>query len=67
MPTRTPQRAAKLKALREAVRLGFDALDRGEFKEFKDADELERYLTKITDRTIKQTLSRHSPRKWGIQ
>jgi hypothetical protein len=42
-------------ALREAAQIGFDALDRGEFKEFNDADELERYLNKIADRTIRKS------------
>ena len=57
--------AAKLNALLQAARIGLNALDRGEFKEFKDTDELERYLNKITDPIIKRT--RHSPRKRGIQ
>jgi antitoxin ParD1/3/4 len=68
------QRAAKLDALRQAARVGFDALDRGEFKEFKDADDLERYIKKITDPIIRKSskqcatsTARHSPRKRGIQ
>jgi hypothetical protein len=48
------QREAKLHALREAARVGFDALDRGQFKEFTDTDELERYLNKITDPIIRK-------------
>lgn len=42
----------KLEALRQAARLGFGALDRGEYKEFDDVDELEDYLNKITDEII---------------
>jgi hypothetical protein len=36
--------------------MGFDALDRGEFKEFDDADDLEHYLNKIADRTIRKSV-----------
>jgi antitoxin ParD1/3/4 len=46
---------AKLHALREAARIGFGALDRGEFKEFADADDLGRYLKKIGDQVIKRS------------
>jgi hypothetical protein len=42
-------------ALREAAEMGFDALDRGEFKEFDDADDLERYLNKVAKRTIRKS------------
>jgi hypothetical protein len=41
--------------LREAARMGFGALDRGEFKELDDADDLERYRNKIADRTIRKS------------
>jgi antitoxin ParD1/3/4 len=47
--------AANLDALRRAARVGFDALDRGQFKEFKDVDDLERYINKITDRIIRKS------------
>jgi antitoxin ParD1/3/4 len=46
---------AKLRALREAARIGFGALDRGEFKEFSDADDLGRYLKKIGDHVIERS------------
>jgi antitoxin ParD1/3/4 len=49
------QRAANLETIRQAARLGFDALDRGEFKEFEDVDDLERYLNKITDPIIRKS------------
>ena len=52
------RRAAKLDALRQAARIGLDALDRGEFKEFTDTDELERYLNKITDPIIRKASRR---------
>jgi hypothetical protein len=50
----TEQRAH---ALREAAAIGFGALDRGEFKEFDDPDDLERYLNKVADRIIKKSCS----------
>jgi antitoxin ParD1/3/4 len=50
------QRAAKLDALRQAARVGLNALDRDEFKEFKDVDDLECYLNKITDRIIRKSV-----------
>jgi antitoxin ParD1/3/4 len=43
---------AKLEALREAVRLGLGALDRGEYREFDDVADLEDYINKISDRVI---------------
>jgi antitoxin ParD1/3/4 len=48
----------KLEALREAARLGFGALDRGEYKEFDDVDELEDYLNKVTDQVISKSAKR---------
>jgi hypothetical protein len=41
--------------MREAAQIGFEALDRGEFKEFDNADDLECYLNKIADRTIRKS------------
>jgi antitoxin ParD1/3/4 len=61
MPKRTVPPSAKLKALREAARLGFDALDRGEFKEFSDVGELERYLRNLSDQVIFKRKSPRSP------
>ena len=45
----------KLEALREAARIGLGALERGEYKEFDDVDELEDYLNKITDEVISKS------------
>ena len=42
----------KLEALREAARLGFGAIDRGEFKEFDDVSDLEDYLNKLGEQVI---------------
>jgi antitoxin ParD1/3/4 len=50
---REAEEKAKLHALREAARIGFGALDRGEFKEFANADDLRRYLKKVGDQVIK--------------
>jgi antitoxin ParD1/3/4 len=44
--------AAKLEALREATGVGFGALDRGEFKEFDDIDDLHAYLSDLSEKVI---------------
>lgn len=45
----------KLKALRAAARVGTDALDRGEFREFVDIEELQTYLNDLSERVISRT------------
>jgi antitoxin ParD1/3/4 len=45
----------KLQALRQAVRLGFGALDRGEFREFDDRGSLERYLYALSEEVISKS------------
>lgn len=52
---REAQEKGKLDALREAARLGFGALDRGEFKQFDDADDLEHYLNELSDEVISKS------------
>ena len=47
--------AGKLEALREAARIGVDALDRGEFREFADTDELQAYLNDLSEKVISKT------------
>lgn len=42
----------KLEALREAARLGFGALDRGEFQQFDEPEELEDYLNELSERAV---------------
>ena len=42
--------AAKLEALRAAVQVGIDALDRGDYVEFSDAKSLDAHLRKLADR-----------------
>ena len=49
---REAEDAAKLKVLRKAARTGFDALDRGEFKEFDSIDDLQAYLNAVSEKII---------------
>jgi antitoxin ParD1/3/4 len=49
---REAEDATKLRTLREAARVGFEALDRGDYKEFDSFDALDEYLRKITDKVI---------------
>ena len=46
------ENAAKLEVLQKAARVGFDALDRGEFKQFESSYELEAYLNELSQRLI---------------
>ncbi len=48
---KTPK-AASTKALREAARVGLEALDRGEFKEFDHVDDLRTYLNRLSEEII---------------
>jgi antitoxin ParD1/3/4 len=52
---REAEDAAKLEVLREAARVGTAALDRGEFKEFNDIEELETYLNELSEKVISRT------------
>jgi antitoxin ParD1/3/4 len=52
---REAEDAAKLKGLRKAAKAGFDAIDRGEFKEFTDIDDLRAYLNAVSDKVISST------------
>ena len=49
---REAQDAARLKHLRKAAATGFDTLDRGEFKEFEDLDELNAYLLGLSEKLV---------------
>jgi antitoxin ParD1/3/4 len=53
---REAEDAAKLEVLREAARAGTAALDRGEFKEFNDIEELETYLNDLSEKVISRTV-----------
>ncbi len=52
---REAEAAAKLEALRAAAGVGVAALDRGEFKEFRDIEDLQAYLNNLSDRIISRT------------
>jgi antitoxin ParD1/3/4 len=49
---REAEDVSKLKALRSAARVGVGALDRGEFKEFGDIEELRAYLNDLSEKVI---------------
>ena len=52
---REAEEAGKLRALRAAAGVGVAALDRGEFKEFRDIEDLQAYLSNLSDRIISRT------------
>jgi antitoxin ParD1/3/4 len=49
---REAEEAAKLEVLREAARFGVAALDRGEFKEFENIQDLQAYLNDLSEKVI---------------
>ncbi len=53
--TRQIEEATKLDALRAAAKVGTDALDRGEFKEFADTNALIAHLNKVADKVLSET------------
>jgi antitoxin ParD1/3/4 len=52
---REAEDASKLKALRAAARARVGALDRGDFKEFGNIEELQTYLNDPSDKVISRT------------
>ena len=52
---REAEDAGKLKALRAAARAGVAALDRGDFKEFGNIEELRTYLNDLSEKVISRT------------
>jgi antitoxin ParD1/3/4 len=52
---REAEDAGKLKALRAAARAGVGALDRGEFEEFGNIEELQAYLNDLSEKVISRT------------
>ena len=52
---REAEDATKLEALREAARVGIAALDRGEFKEFENIEDLQTYLNDLSEKVISRT------------
>jgi len=53
---RQADEASKLKALREAARIGVAALDRGDFKEFKSIEDLQAYLNELTEKVVSRAI-----------
>ena len=49
---REAEDAGKLKALRAAARVGAGALDRGEFREFTTFEDLDAFLTDLSNKVI---------------
>src|SRR5882724_13386637 len=49
---REAEESAKLKILRRAAGAGFAALDRGEFKEFRNTEDLQAYLNDLSEKVI---------------
>jgi antitoxin ParD1/3/4 len=47
--------AGRLEALRTAALTGISALERGEFKEFGNIEELQAYLNSLSDKVISRT------------
>ncbi len=52
---REAEDAGKLEALRAAARVGVGALERGEFKEFRNIEDLQAYLNDLSDKVISRT------------
>jgi antitoxin ParD1/3/4 len=49
---REAEDTSKLKALRAAAHVGVGALDRGEFKEFRNTEDLQAYLNDLSEKVI---------------
>jgi antitoxin ParD1/3/4 len=49
---REAEDASKLKALRDAARVGVAALDSGQFKEFENIEDLQAYLNELSEKVI---------------
>jgi antitoxin ParD1/3/4 len=52
---RVAEDARKLEALKEAVRVGVDQLERGEFKEFESIEDLKAYLNGVSEKVISKS------------
>ena len=50
--SRETQDAEKLKALRAAVQVGIDDIERGDYKEFEDVPALVNYLDKLANKVL---------------
>jgi len=52
---REAEDVGKLKVLRAAARAGVGALDRGDFKEFRNVEDLQAYLNDLSEKVISRT------------
>ena len=52
---REAEDAGRLTTLRAAAGVGVAAVDRGEFKEFRDIEDLQAYLDHLSDKVISRT------------
>lgn len=55
---REAEDSARLKALREAARVGIADIEAGRFETFKNSSSLERHLRSLTDKAIKSRSAR---------
>src|SRR3974377_395151 len=56
---REAEDAGKLKALREAARVGAEALERGEFEEFESIEDLQAYLNDLSETMMSGAMLRN--------
>lgn len=49
----------KLNALQSAARIGFDAIERGEYQQFDNVGDLTAYLRRLSDEIIDAAASSH--------
>jgi antitoxin ParD1/3/4 len=49
---RAAEHKAKLKALRAAVQVGIDDMDAGRYRTFGSFDEMDKFLTEVTDAAV---------------
>lgn len=54
---REAEDAGRRKALRAAARIGVGSLQRGEFKEFRTIEDLQTYLTDLSEKVISGTVA----------
>jgi antitoxin ParD1/3/4 len=52
---REAENASRLAALRQAARVGIDAVDRGAFKEFETPEDLQGFLNDLSEKVISGT------------
>jgi antitoxin ParD1/3/4 len=59
--TREAENKVRLKALRDAARVGIADIEAGRFSTFETTDQIRRHLDAITDDVISQGAGRKSP------